>query len=198
MNRKTEQAVATGPGAIAQPDARRGGLGVPMTFRRYLRLFLAVFLVVFLGGLGTSAAAALWSQSATTVATVQTGTWAVRTEGWPMPLSVTITSDPGQTSRQLTITWTPRNEQDRELDVQYRLTLQPLHGDRVLTPMPITTGATQRSVTVDLEQAQNRQWSYRHFRLIITPSLNGVNGASKYVDFELHGEEGLRIYGESP
>jgi hypothetical protein len=39
------------------------------------RVFLTVFLVVFLGGLGVSGASALWSLRTNVAATVQTGSW---------------------------------------------------------------------------------------------------------------------------
>lgn len=54
-----------------------------MTRSRW-RVFLTVFLVVFLGGFGVSGAAALWSVKVNATASVTTGTWF--SEGFPMPL----------------------------------------------------------------------------------------------------------------
>ncbi|MDI3329717.1 MAG: hypothetical protein QJR09_03135 [Micrococcus sp.] len=53
--------------------------------RSLWRTFLTVFLVVFLGGLGVSGAAALWSVQATLTAAVPTGTWAAPPSEAPEP-----------------------------------------------------------------------------------------------------------------
>lgn len=52
------------------------------------RLFLSVFLVVFLGGVGVSGAAALWSQNGLIKAQITTGTWIdYSRKDFPMPLT---------------------------------------------------------------------------------------------------------------
>jgi hypothetical protein len=49
------------------------------------RLFLTVFLVVFLGGLGVSGASALWSMQTHATVQVATGTWGVSPAPTPTP-----------------------------------------------------------------------------------------------------------------
>lgn len=61
------------------------------------RTFLTVFLLVFLGGLGVSGAAALWSMQTNVTAQVATGTWGAQPEPSPTP-SPTSTASPSETS----------------------------------------------------------------------------------------------------
>jgi predicted ribosomally synthesized peptide with SipW-like signal peptide len=72
--------------------------------RSRIRLFLTVFLVVFLGGVGVAGASALWSQQATVQAAVRTGVWLSPNFLWEPEIKVI--DGGGLLYQDATFTWT--------------------------------------------------------------------------------------------
>ncbi|GAA1672306.1 hypothetical protein GCM10010977_17580 [Citricoccus zhacaiensis] len=143
--------------------------------RRTWRASVAVFLVVFLGGLGVSGASALWSQQASAKTTVATGTWVK--EGWSMPLNVDAHLQDFDTllvvaEYDFRFTWNPRQAEYAQLPLRYEIALTPVRNGRVMTNVPSSVNGDQRDISVTVL----RQGLKAEFKLTITPVLDGVRG----------------------
>jgi hypothetical protein len=88
------------------------------------RMFLTVFLVIFMGGLGVTGASALWSLKTNVTATVQTGSWFSEGFQWDPQLVFTDRGLSFGRTRQLgRFTWTP--PLDAGTGVKYEVTFTP-------------------------------------------------------------------------
>lgn len=143
-----------------------------MRSRRHVRLFLAVFLVVFLSGLGVSGAWALWSQSATTVATVKTDTWVDYTRpGFSLPLTVEAHTSGGSGGWDLVAQWS-RDIQDGAR-VTYRGSLEYIRPGGGPGSSTSINGSGQ-SATVSTNAPPGGSQS--DYKLTLTPIVNRVEG----------------------
>lgn len=154
------------------------------------RLFLTVFLVVFLGGLGVPGAQALWSQSATTVATVQTGTWI--SEGWAMPMDVQVTQvASGTNSRKFSFSWSPKNPEDAHPDTTY------LPAASALTvPDSLSTSSMAGRHEAGITLGRGSQWNGNQLRFTLTPVRNGVRAKPTVVTITLNGSSAYTLVQE--
>lgn len=186
---------ARGVGQNPAVDGFTAHPGISIGPRRHLRLFLSVFLIVFLGGLGTSGAAALWSQSATVETTVQTGTWGVdRTRpGWPMPLNFQVNQTAsGTKNRTLIVSWSPQKTEDVQLNARYEWAHEgpPRHHNYVL----LVRSSTSREFRVSQQTGGSAppQFANHEFRVTVTPSVNGVNAKPTSIVITLNGSQEYR------
>lgn len=143
--------------------------------RSLRRMFMTMFLVVFLGGLGVSGAHALWSQTGKVQATIMTGTWTSGPQSdWSHPLSVTADLRDSDWFGNVVVklAWSPDKASDTNGRVRYKVNLEPADGGRVLTTMPQEVG-TSRSMDVRLHMNGRLE---RNFTLTIIPTLDGVQG----------------------
>lgn len=102
-------------------DYRTGGVS-----RRTLRAAVVVFLVVFLGGLGTAGASALWSQHGSVQTTVTTGTWG---QPWKWDLTL-LEGDKVKGEGVVVLAWTPPAEGDVVVTVDGAARVDMLSRDR--------------------------------------------------------------------
>lgn len=164
----------------------------PRPGRRIWRAAVVVFLTVFLGGLGVSGAAALWSHSGTVAATVTTGTWVDYTRpGFDMPLTVTATDyDPG-IRRGVRLSYAHRAvDLPADARVTYQVTAREVHRLKVRKGLPYEGPST----TVHFETSiPTLLTGTEHVEITVTPIVTSPAGpvagtpTVKYVSVDIRG-----------
>jgi hypothetical protein len=108
-----------------------------MTRSRW-RMFLTVFLVVFMGGLGVTGASALWSLETNVAATVRTGTW-VRETGWTWKTEITVVRVERGSERYVHVIAADAPGSRPGARTTYRATLTGTKGFTTQSSGPLTT-----------------------------------------------------------
>lgn len=151
------------------------------------RAAIVVFLTVLLGGLGLTAANALWSQSGSVTTQVSTGEWVDYSRpGFSMP--VTMAVDDAEVlpwvRRSIRLSWTHEAELDAGAqNVTYRVEATEIDKLKVHgRSLPYQGSATE--VTI---QTTTPVWPAppEKLRITVTPYVNGVAGAPTVKDLWL-------------
>jgi hypothetical protein len=144
------------------------------------RIFLTAFLVVFLGGMGVSGAAALWSQSGVIKARVTTGTWIDYSRpNYSMPLKVEVVERsplvPLRIVRRVQMSWELQEKADTiPSKITYVVDAKRIDDLRIVdNSLPQTvTGTSVSFVTT------TPVWPLpsESIEILITPYVNNVAG----------------------
>jgi hypothetical protein len=147
------------------------------------RVFLTVFLVIFLGGFGISGAAALWSLKTNVTAQISTGTWFSPGFTWEPTITVI---DRGTTPlgwwQNATFTWTA--PQGAPGTARFYVDFTPTVSNPSVRERPANPIS---ALTMNVQTSRPQAWSSESFRVRFQAEVDGVRSAPVCRTFTLRG-----------